>query len=91
MGDFDFDVLSEATSPALATGLFIAYVVIGAIILLNLLIALMADTYDKVNQDLDSQWRLEQAHIILDIESQLGPHRGQADGDEEAGTHASRR
>ena len=72
LGDFDITTMTASSkSPGLVTALFILFVVACTVILLNLLIALMGDTFGKVSEDLESHWRVEQAAIILDIETSM--------------------
>nr|XP_033777317.1 transient receptor potential cation channel subfamily V member 1-like isoform X2 [Geotrypetes seraphini]XP_033777318.1 transient receptor potential cation channel subfamily V member 1-like isoform X2 [Geotrypetes seraphini] len=51
--------------------LLILYVVLTYILLLNMLIALMSDTVNKVSKDSKSIWKLQRAVIILNIEKSL--------------------
>ena len=46
---------------------------VGTVLLLNLLIALMADSYATVKRKGLAQWRFEQAQLILDNEFRMEP------------------
>jgi hypothetical protein len=48
LGDFDFDDYVASPFCAVAVGLLVVYVVVVTILLLNLLIAMMGSTYNKV-------------------------------------------
>lgn len=39
-----------------------------AVVMLNLLIALMGDSYDRVQERAVGEWRREQAKIVLELE-----------------------
>lgn len=47
LGDFDMDAFAETPYTAVTVGLLVVYVVTITILLLNLLIAMMGDTFDK--------------------------------------------
>ena len=51
---------------------FVVYMSLNVIVLLNLLIALMNNYFGKVIEIVESEWRLEQAKIIADIEREYG-------------------
>jgi hypothetical protein len=48
MGDFDVDQFAESPYTTVSVALLVVYVVTITILLLNLLIAMMGDTYEKV-------------------------------------------
>jgi hypothetical protein len=51
-GDYDAHLIqTQAASPALAWALFLAFMISSAIILLNLLIALMGNSFDRVKKN----------------------------------------
>ncbi|XP_078404370.1 transient receptor potential cation channel subfamily V member 1-like [Cetorhinus maximus] len=51
--------------------LLISYVILTYILLLNLLIALMSKTVEKISKDSKSVWKLQRAITILDLEKSL--------------------
>jgi len=59
----------------LCTLLLIGHVVFCFIVLLNILIAMMGDTYGEVKENADREWRLSYAQIIFSIESEMGKKR----------------
>eukprot|EP00931_Biecheleriopsis_adriatica_P038633 TRINITY_DN22101_c0_g1_i1.p1 TRINITY_DN22101_c0_g1~~TRINITY_DN22101_c0_g1_i1.p1 ORF type:complete len:507 (+),score=60.78 TRINITY_DN22101_c0_g1_i1:308-1828(+) len=59
-------------------GLVVVYSILVTILLLNILIAMMNDTYNKVSGMAEQQWRLERARIIMSIESELSPQERQS-------------
>ncbi|KAK1948282.1 Transient receptor potential cation channel subfamily V member 1 [Phytophthora citrophthora] len=69
LGSWDWDSIYEGG--LLAILLFLAFVVIGTIMLLNLLIAMMGNTYDKVWEDRLLFFELERAKATLSIQSSL--------------------
>lgn len=59
--------------------LVVTYAVLVPILLINMLIAMMNDTYNKVSEKAEQQWRLERARVITSIEQELySNHRGVA-------------
>ncbi len=65
LGNFDSD-FSGTASPAFATLLLVLFLLFMTILMLNLLIALMGQSFSAVSEKGLAQWRLEQATIILD-------------------------
>ncbi|XP_067864620.1 transient receptor potential cation channel subfamily V member 1-like [Heptranchias perlo] len=51
--------------------LLISYVILTYILLLNMLIALMSKTVEKISKDSKSVWKLQRAITILDLEKSL--------------------
>ncbi|CAF1503535.1 unnamed protein product [Adineta ricciae] len=71
LGDFDLDQYTEATFQYINILLLIVYVVVVSILLLNLLIAMMGDTYGKVIESATQIWHLERARIVSAIENEM--------------------
>lgn len=80
LGDFDLEVIYNSyapipgfSTPQKFTGMifFIIYMVLMAIILLNLLIALMAGSYDRVKSAGDEEFMSARASAILDVETMM--------------------
>ncbi|KAF4047269.1 Ion transport protein [Phytophthora infestans] len=69
LGSWDWDSIHEGG--LLAILLFIAFVVIGTIMLLNLLVAMMGNTYDKIWEDRLLFFELERAKATLSIQTSL--------------------
>ncbi|KAG7246241.1 hypothetical protein CRUP_038788 [Coryphaenoides rupestris] len=51
--------------------LLISYILLTYIMLLNMLIALMSDTVERVSRESESIWRLQRSLTILDLEGSL--------------------
>mmetsp|Transcript_87364 Transcript_87364/g.168115 ORF Transcript_87364/g.168115 Transcript_87364/m.168115 type:complete len:693 (+) Transcript_87364:81-2159(+) len=51
--------------------LLVVYNILVTILLLNILIAMMSDTYNRVSETAVQQWNLERARIIVTIEKEL--------------------
>jgi ankyrin repeat protein len=51
--------------------IFLVFFTIMCIILLNLLVAMMGDTYGEISQDADLEWQRERAGIIFSIEQNM--------------------
>lgn len=67
LGNFSSDFTGTA-SPNLGVVLYIVFMFIVAILILNLIIALMGDSFARVNANGIAQWRLEQAMIVVEQE-----------------------
>jgi len=73
LGDFELDSSSETPFQTATMSLLIVYVILVTILLLNLLIAMMGDTYGRIIDDADKKWRLERARAVCSIEAELSP------------------
>ncbi|XP_056139464.1 transient receptor potential cation channel subfamily V member 1-like [Lampris incognitus] len=51
--------------------LLISYIILTYILLLNMLIALMGDTVEKISRESENIWKLQRALTILDLEKSL--------------------
>lgn len=71
LGDINFDEYKEAQHPILSTFLITFYIVVISVMLLNLLIAMMGDTYSKICEDARMIWQLERARILFSIETEM--------------------
>jgi len=72
LGDFEFDDYIQSPFMLMSVVLLVLYVVVITILLLNLLVAMMGDTYSHVNENAEKQWHLERARIIFAIEHEMG-------------------
>ncbi|CAF1345973.1 unnamed protein product [Rotaria sordida] len=70
-GDFDLDYYIGGEYPLTSVILLIFYVVLITILLLNLLIAMMGDTYTDVKRSAKKLWHLERARIALQIQNSM--------------------
>ena len=73
LGGYDPTSFQETSLEDFGVFLSAVYMVIVAILLLNLLIALMADGYSEVRSKGLAQWKLEQAQIIVDMQGSMPP------------------
>ena len=48
-----------------------AFAVLGSVVLLNLLVAMMGDTYARVSENATAKWRLARARILLALERRV--------------------
>lgn len=80
LGDFDLEVIYNSYANVdghptpqkfVAMMFFIVYMFLMAIILLNLLIALMAGSYDRVKSAGDEEFLAARASAILDVETMM--------------------
>ena len=56
LGDFDLEYYAQGSFPVASVALLILYIVIVTILLLNLLIAMMGDTYADVKRSAKQLW-----------------------------------
>jgi len=78
-GNFDFNSFNgQLRATWLGTILLIAYIILVTILLLNLLIAMMANTYTQISERSQQEWLLAYAQIITEIEKEMtgGAFRG---------------
>eukprot|EP00306_Pavlova_sp_CCMP459_P004862 CAMPEP_0185161620 /NCGR_PEP_ID=MMETSP1139-20130426/5255_1 /TAXON_ID=298111 /ORGANISM="Pavlova sp., Strain CCMP459" /LENGTH=915 /DNA_ID=CAMNT_0027726895 /DNA_START=52 /DNA_END=2799 /DNA_ORIENTATION=- len=68
VGEFDYETYS--TSGALVV-LFVAYILIAMVLMLNLLIAQLSNVYSEVSGDAKAQFFLNRARLTLEKEKQL--------------------
>jgi len=71
LGEVEFDEYTGSKHPVLATFLITIYIVVISVMLLNLLIAMMGDTYSKIVDEAQQIWQLEQARILFSIENEM--------------------
>jgi hypothetical protein len=71
-GDALSIMLDISKYPSIVEAAFIFFTLIVPLILLNLLIAIMGDTYETVKSDgVEDDWRMSQATVILEIEAKF--------------------
>ena len=68
LGDIDYGVLRESQSNILAEALWIMFTLLFAVLLLNLLIAMMGFTFSRIADKAWVELQLQRAHIILEAE-----------------------
>lgn len=79
LGDFDTSLLfSDSPVSIVPVLLFLLYMITMAIILLNLLIAIMGDSFARIKSTEDMQFLKARAGAIDDIESMMSNRRRRA-------------
>eukprot|EP00667_Euglena_gracilis_P003822 EG_transcript_3837 len=78
VGEFDFDAWNDGTNAWLLTVLVIVYIIFVNIMLINLLIAMMGNTYDAINETAELRWYIERANIMSSFEGELSLEEMQA-------------
>lgn len=56
LGDFDLDAYTDTTYAYVSVTLLITYIIVVTILLLNLLVAMMGDTYGNIIEDATQVW-----------------------------------
>eukprot|EP00210_Caulerpa_lentillifera_P009188 g8760.t1 len=74
-GEFDLEILYNAPNPFTALLLFVLYVVLIAVILLNMLIALMSEKFTRMHKDKEKRYIEAKARAIDDIDTMLSSER----------------
>jgi hypothetical protein len=59
LGDFDLDAYTETQYRYISVTLLVSYIIVVTILLLNLLIAMMGDTYGNVIEGATQIWFVE--------------------------------
>jgi len=70
IGDFDISSFLSPTEASQGIGIvfFIAFTLLVSIILLNLLIAIMSNSYDNIQENAKAEWLAELAEILIEID-----------------------
>lgn len=68
LGSYDVSLLRFSSSPALAWTLFVCFSFLMTIVLLNLLISILGDSFDRVQERADVEWRRERALLLVEME-----------------------
>ena len=54
----------EVTSHVLLLGILLPFTFIGVVLILNLLIAVVSDTYSSIQENSDQEWKFIQAELL---------------------------
>lgn len=68
LGAFDLDQFDDTRYPSVAYGLFIVFEIVMTVVLLNLLIAIMGDSYDRIKERESTTFLIAKAAVIEDME-----------------------
>ncbi|CAF1171543.1 unnamed protein product [Rotaria sp. Silwood1] len=71
LGDFDLDAYTSTEYAYINVLILIFYIIVVTILLLNLLVAMMGDTYGNIIEDATQVWHLERARIVFAIENEM--------------------
>ena len=69
LGDFSVQELQESIDPPLATVLLVVYLFLMAIVLLNLLIAIMSDRFDEIQENAGAEASYARALVVSEHEA----------------------
>ncbi|KAJ3032117.1 UNVERIFIED_CONTAM: hypothetical protein HDU68_004427 [Siphonaria sp. JEL0065] len=70
-GQAVFDDLRKGVEPWLAIGLFMVYGFLVIILLINVLIGKLANTFERINEVSKREWKMQRAPLILEIDAHL--------------------
>ncbi|GAB0098795.1 Transient receptor potential cation channel subfamily V [Sergentomyia squamirostris] len=68
LGDYNYADLSNTTYPSLAKTVFVIFMIFVPILLLNMLIAMMGNTYALVIERSEKEWMKQWAKIVVTLE-----------------------
>lgn len=71
IGNSDFTLFEGWGLQTLCLIIYMVYIAFQSIVMLNMMIAIMGDSYERVQQGAIGQWRLELSKIILEMEQIL--------------------
>ena len=73
LDDFDESQFADvyAVWPRLASAIITIMLVIVLLVLLNLLLARMGDTYNRISEHAELEWLLQRARVVRAIESEM--------------------
>ncbi|EFP07876.1 CRE-OSM-9 protein [Caenorhabditis remanei] len=75
MGGYDYEEFSCANYQALTKTLFVLYMFVMPIMMINILIAMMGNTYTTVIAQAEKAWRQQYAQIVMVLERSVGKER----------------
>ncbi|CAB4069140.1 TRPV6 [Lepeophtheirus salmonis] len=75
LGEYDYDKLSESTYSAMTKIIFVLFQIVIPILLLNMLIAMMGNTYGAVIEKSEKEFLKQWAKIIMSLERSLSPDK----------------
>ncbi|GFN82832.1 transient receptor potential cation channel subfamily v member 3-like [Plakobranchus ocellatus] len=71
LGLVDLNLLHKANPAWLATALFVIYILLTYVLLINSLIAMMSITCSEIKGERDNQWKIQRLSVILFLEKLL--------------------
>jgi len=73
LGEFEYEEFYLTRAPAMAIGVFVIFMILMPILLLNMLIAMMATTFERVIKKSEKDWIHEWAKITITLERTFSP------------------
>ena len=71
LGGGDIDAIKASEAPYVGALLYVVFNVISVLVLLNLLIAILSDSYSELNGESEQQWCIERALLVLSLEKNI--------------------
>ncbi len=65
IGDFDYSTIINSNNFVPATIVFMIFNILSVIILLNILVAILTDSYTEISAQAEKEWKLERANLTL--------------------------
>jgi len=71
LGGGEIDGIKQSDTPYVGAALYVIFNVISVLVLLNLLIAILSDSYSELNSSSERQWCIERALLVLSLEKNV--------------------
>ena len=71
IGNFDTSVFNESSNFITVNILYRIYIIISVIMLFNMLIAILENSYTKIIEEAEKEWKIERAKLILSLMDSL--------------------
>ena len=71
IGGFDIEILNTSEYIITCNILYRLYIIISVIMLLNILIAILENSYTKISEEAENEWKLERAKLIISLMDNL--------------------
>ncbi|XP_023321114.1 transient receptor potential cation channel subfamily V member 5 isoform X3 [Eurytemora carolleeae] len=75
LGEYEYDLLGESPYPNMAKIVFVLFQILIPILLLNMLIAMMGNTYATVIEKSEKEFLKQWAKVIMSMERSIPPHQ----------------
>ena len=71
LGNPDYDTIRESENHIWGTIIYVIFSVISVVTLLNILIAILTDSYTNVTSKAEKEWKVERAKLILTLQKNI--------------------
>ena len=71
LGDFNVEEFYASSNYGITPFLFVLFMILVSIVMLNLLVASTSDIFDKVQENAEAEFLFARAQLILEVEGRL--------------------